>query len=132
MSYIRGLSNPEGLYIWGEGDGTVYICHNLISPFSSSRHEHGEQLQVPRALFEEVCCRWAERRFTNRGSAEDGIRRSGLSVREESTKRDLNWKIRFEYEGRFFYMWQVTWDYIVRGVLERHPKRGEVPRVRRP
>lgn len=25
MSYIRAMSNPENLYIWGEGDGNVSI-----------------------------------------------------------------------------------------------------------
>ena len=104
MSYIRCLSNPEGLYIWSDVDGTVKIAHTVKAPLSSSWpvdmlsetmsfRSRGTQIQkvirrhnppkpvgrpplisVPRKSFERVCRQWIK--------DEDDISFRGISVRE--------------------------------------------------
>jgi hypothetical protein len=44
MSYIRCLSNPEGLYIWAQSNGEVHISHNVRPPLASA----WERLPLPR------------------------------------------------------------------------------------
>jgi hypothetical protein len=78
MSYIRSLSNPEGLYIWHDVDGTVHILHSVPPPLSSKwPRVHGvravgkklvqtrrmvdfpPEIIVPYRAFRDTCSRWA-------------------------------------------------------------------------
>lgn len=98
MSYIRCLSNPEGLYIWGQSDGRVGISHKVEPPLSSKwplesgwqvvrnkmvktgrMHPSPPLLTVPMHLFHATCKQWAK----YYGSpTDDRTSRGGLVVKE--------------------------------------------------
>jgi len=135
MSYIRCLSNPEGLYIYGNTKGQITISHNIPSPRAKPGYVKGEfppEIVLPQHIFHYVCQRW------NNGN--ESIKYRGCKVKEEY----IEWKngkkisnnitaeelltrnvrreylIKFEYKGKWFYMWRVTWKYIVRNVCNRY------------
>lgn len=142
MSYIRCLSNPEGLYIWSDGK-MICICHSLqdsifsnfpaqkMSPFFAISHD----------LFHEAVRKWWD-------AFGDDIVYKDVIIKEEhihlddgsivplikSTKaaleqlnlphRQTRFVIRLEYKGQFIRMWFVTWQYIVNNViLRKRPKK---------
>lgn len=74
MSYIRCLSNPEALYIWGDGDGKVSISvaaepilrmptltfHGLLRKFQENDIDADEVVTFKGATFTlEPTFRWA-------------------------------------------------------------------------
>ena len=94
MSYIRSLSNPEGLYIFGNLQGTVEIYHD--GPISKT---------MPLEIFEGLCKAY----FDNFGECTEY---EGASIGEE--KRDGHFKYVLRYENWEVEMWFVTWSYIAR------------------
>jgi len=54
MSYIRCLSNPEGLYVWSDGK-FANITHHVKPPHSS-----GKDFTIPQKVFERVLKRWVD------------------------------------------------------------------------
>lgn len=98
MSYIRCLSNPEGLYIWGQSDGAVVITHSVQPPLSSKWprrriyravgkgpknrmvptrkfYDATPAIKVPIRVFHHVCRKWT-------ASFEDRVSYRGLTVEE--------------------------------------------------
>ena len=118
MSYIRCLSNPEGLYIWGDGK---YI--NIA--------KGGEDLKyIPQLTFDGLL-----RKYHREGSwCVQGypITYRGATIEEvhiESNKKitkfekELKFRLgifqyRLSYKDWHIDMWQVTWEHIA--------KRGEI------
>ena len=141
MSYIRSTSNPEGLYIYGDGE------HIII------HHSHGTA-HVPPREFERVGLKYLESRVRP-------IKFGGLSLREvtlfhgtericppghedrcmarklKAPKRECRHDIRMllEYRGTRIYLWRVTWDavaqsirnhaFLSRGQSRRRRKQGK-------
>jgi hypothetical protein len=100
MSYIRCLSNPEGLYIWGSMDGTVTITGNKFKDFS-----------LPTKTFEGLCRKYCR----NPGAADSGrIEYKGASVSNE--KVGGHFRIVFRYQDKKVVMWEVTWWAIVKPI----------------
>jgi hypothetical protein len=75
MSYIRCLSNPEGLYIYGDSRGRVHISHGVAPPLSSPWRKVGARkfggisvpagkvqplLSIPLHVFEHVARKWGD------------------------------------------------------------------------
>jgi hypothetical protein len=149
VSYIRSGSNPEGLYIWGQADGTVHVAHNVPVPLSSKwprgpgwKLVRGKIVPskrlvdfppcivVPAAVFRDTCRQWAKDysptydKTSRRGLVVEEMEiwtDTGLPVTEKLTSKDVFSKarrmrsvIRFSYKKQFFFMWRVTWMYIVR------------------
>ncbi len=143
MSYIRCLSNPEGLYIWGGCDGTHIWEGKKQSVVVNSKHFDGllekavktgwypgdEPLRVGSLKVEEV--------FVNKGKREDwGAPMKDRAYRIRMNKKFPGSKIQIDgykhkpcwYQpGDFkvlltvktkkgvkkFYMWVVTWMYLL-------------------
>lgn len=101
MSYIRSGSNPEKLYIWGDGVNT-YIAEGAK-----------ENKVMPRSVFHGLIRKWL------RNGWEDCVFK-GASVKEVwrkmGNKNEL--QIELSYNGWKVYMWLVTWVYITHTNLQ--------------
>lgn len=135
MSYIRCLSNPEGLYIFVSDYG-INISHNLNPPFSSepSRRDFITDIIVPEKVFFEGCHRWdhgpnvegtvkvgglliQERQIYEKTGKKVQENRSIRSIYKDKAKRRM--VIFFKYKAQFIMLWRVTWQYVVGNVLDR-------------
>ncbi len=115
MSYIRSTSNPESLYIWGDSDGMINICHTVKPPRASRplTPDTSEWIRVPLKDFHTVCRKWhAGVRDITRGV----VRVREAVVPEKGRNEFL---VRFSYRRRWFCMWYVTWEYVVHDVMIR-------------
>ncbi len=94
MSYIRSGSNPEGLYIFGDGE-YVTIC---IGPDSSRK--------MPKNIFHGLIRKYHR--------DELGIQFKGASLNEEWIEYNgsSDCKVVLAYDNWRCEMWGVTWDYI--------------------
>jgi hypothetical protein len=112
MSYIRSGSNPEQLYIWGDGTNVFVvkgpikvgsipkeILHEIIRKYDSSGHDGN--IEHEGAELKEV---WV-----------DSNEKELLPNLKEHTgyDRPFNCKLRLSYNGWYINMWYVTWFYIV-------------------
>jgi hypothetical protein len=122
MSYIRSTSNPEGLYIYGDGENIII------------HHRHGRTYVPPRD-FERVGLKYLKSRV-------GPIKSGGLSLREvtlfhgtericprgheercltrrlKSSKQECRHDSRMllEYRGTRIFLWQVTWDAVAQSI----------------
>jgi len=110
MSYIRYLSNPEGLYIWGDGK-------NVNFTLASEK----EILTMPQKTFDKLIKKYIK-------SYGDDISYRGASIKEVFVKNnkmnpkpfwkivgkyDGNYQMRLSYKNWHIDMWLVTWEYII-------------------
>jgi hypothetical protein len=96
MSYIRCLSNPEGLYIWRERGSRVAICEN-IKPI----------IYVRTRDFHAVI-----RQYLDSGHVP--IKRGELRLTETG-----DFKKCLHTPDRNIIMYDVTWDYICENLREQ-------------
>jgi hypothetical protein len=117
VSYIRSGSNPEKLYIWGDGEKATIaegskmtwniplnIFNGLIKKFHRRFHDY--PVEYKGAKVEEV---WVD---------EDGVE----GVSDAHLKR-LDPKVKLSYEEYHVIMWDVTWEYIVYSNIDRFTKK---------
>jgi hypothetical protein len=104
MSYIRCLSNPEGLYIW-DGQGRVMIAGVHNAPL----------LSMPTSVFDEVM-----RRYDDWSTH---IRYKGATFRPSRAKEHKFGKMILHYKdwpkGQHVEAWEVTWTYIAQHVKKK-------------
>lgn len=130
MSYIRCLSNPEGLYIYSDGGG---IC--IHGNFGDDE----DFMRVPEKDFHGIGMKYGREYLMG----DRPLKFGGITLREvkvvkgtdriytpihhkkmgihDDTRRwfdkpQTEHKILFSYGGKSFLMWRVTWDYIVRSI----------------
>lgn len=133
MSYIRCLSNPEGLYAWSDGK-TTHLWHKVKPPLSSGEKPGKKfpsyEILVPTKIFDKVCCLWddCEQPASHRGARAEEVyvyTKTGKKVPNLSLKKMIQDKraremlVKFSYKGRFFMMWTVTWEYVVRSAMRQ-------------
>jgi hypothetical protein len=104
MSYIRGYSNPEGLYIWSDREG-VHISHNVKPPLATLSNF----FVVPYELFLAAIKTWSDPYLDE----DIGFNRDRLIVVEEMETRSNKTLIRFQYKDDFFHMFLSTWMFVV-------------------
>lgn len=118
MSYIRSGSNPEHLYIWGDGDGNVHfikgpytigtmptkIFNELI--YKCSLDNDDDVIEINGAKIQNV---WVDSDDT----LCDGKPKEGLKV-------PIDIKTQLSYNGWEIRMWYVTWHYIVETNKNKH------------
>ena len=118
MSFIRSGSNPEALYIWGDGVNAnislghkqifrmpIAVFHGLLEKFIRDYESHDFGLDIDEVL-------------TYQGAS--------LSY----VKRGKNFKVRLAYDGELdgkaiqweCFMWEVTWMYIANMNEHRYEK----------
>lgn len=140
MSYIRCLSNPEGLYAFGcKSDNIPSRCIVQLCV----RHDYkftnlvdSELLTVPIGVFFGAVIRSAR--------ASENVRHRGFVAKEVHVftdtgepvtadwdahedwskaeaegrePRDSRYAIRIEYKGKWMLLWRVTWRYLVENAL---------------
>lgn len=105
MSYIRSTSNPENLYIWGDGKTTF---------FSKGRKDGPTPVyHMPRNVFHGLIRKW-HRQY------HDTTRHKGAEVKEVWIKDNgvNELKVQLSYDDWSITMWAVTWEYIAYTNLE--------------
>ncbi len=120
MSYIRCLSNPEGLYVWGQ-ETTVEIA-----PGHHWKHTNipkGHTLSVPTSVFHGFAERHQhddEGKFRGFEAKEvvvyesDGKPVPKQSIKEQIFDKKRHWfAIRVSYRGKWVLLWRVTWEYLL-------------------
>jgi hypothetical protein len=109
MSYIRGLSNPEGLYIWGDEEKVTVTKGSETIGY------------IPIPIFNGLIRKYI------RGYCED-CKYKGAEIKEVLVKNDIelpdeefdkdpsvaNFKMKLSYDNWSVIMWYVTWYYIAR------------------
>jgi len=100
MSYIRGIGNPEKLYIWGESDGRVTIM--------KGREHVG---RVPRHIFEGIMLKFHEDFW------DGSLKYRGAELVQCEKNLDF-WTLK--YKDVELTAYEVTWFYIAAGVKRRH------------
>ena len=110
MSYIRGTSNPENLYIWGDGK-TVYIARG-----------QNKLKSIPQKTFDRLLKKYNKTREDSifRGAKIEEVfveKKEKLSKKRQEFLNLLgipqgDFKIRLSYKDWHIDMWRVTWEYI--------------------
>lgn len=96
MSYIRGMSNPEALYIFGSGRGRVEIC------------VAGKIVTIPRHVFHGILRRWHE----NKG---ENVTYRGAAMTEiivHSPPKPTRFRFALTYSDWSILAYEVTWEYL--------------------
>ena len=135
MSYIRCLSNPEGLYVYASDNG-VNIHHCLRPPFSSkdTKGKLERTIVVPEKLFFDACHRWdhGPTQWTGPVSLKDLIIKEEHVFEDDGTVVPSEWnpfsksqkhrktcyRIIFKYKSQYIMLWRVTWDYVVKNAVD--------------
>jgi hypothetical protein len=114
MSYIRSTSNPERLYIWGDGKDVHIVTKNFYEHISQKtfdgfllkyHKEYGDVVTYKGISIKEVwvvkkhkCNKWCKMKNKKTGKLIFGC--------------PVDLKIRLSYKDWHFDMWEVTWKYI--------------------
>ncbi len=99
MSYIRSTSNPENLYVWGDGKVTF---------FSSRKHGPTPVYHMPTNIFHGLIRKW-HRRY------QEATWYKGAEIKEVWVYGDgqcNELRIQLSYDAWNIKMWCVTWDHI--------------------
>lgn len=114
MSYIRAGSNPEGLYIWGDGEGTLTISFGMHC------------LHIPRDTFHGILKAWKENDFETEVYPKDGgLIRDYVEFGEATFKQvwvdgpKLTLRCNSWPPGEEVIAYETTWHYLLQGVLRR-------------
>jgi hypothetical protein len=134
MSYIRCISNPEGLYIWHDFDGDVKITWSNVKPPLSYNVKDKKwpipMMSVPVRVFQSACKKWDEHPYNAvnvKGFTVEEIHvnvKTGKRIKEKEFIKIINkvkseFLVRIAYKKKFVYLWPVTWDYVVNSALRQ-------------
>lgn len=96
MSYIRSGSNPEGLYIWGDGEGKLFVAKD------------GNMKAIPKDDFHGIILAW----WNNDEDLTELTFGDAKMVQNPNTFKwtlhHKSWNNEFSVEA-----WDVTWHYLV-------------------
>lgn len=106
MSYIRDNENPEGLYVWGDGEDLSFCVNGRIE-------------KISRDLFYKVVTRWHNDDF-DALIDEESVTEDGLQV--VSRFRNGKLEINLRHRNWSLSMWPVTWEYLVNEVVAREKR----------
>ena len=120
MSYIRGNSNPEGLYVFDDGE-KIRIKGGL--PCSVD-----PDMAIDPEIFRKVAVRW-EHEGQDEPVSEKGFRveeiytylEDGSPVGEKVVheERKRAFLVKLTHGKKKIFLWRVTWEYVVNDVLRR-------------
>jgi len=127
MSYIRCFHSPEGLYIWADTEGYVNITHCLKKPLSNFFNFASPEgtLKIPRKLFHDGVKAYDKHHQYNKNELSLYIYHVFIKTGKLATnkklldKRKSAYFVKLQYKNKFLFMWEVTWAYVVRNVLDR-------------
>lgn len=109
MSYIRCLSNPEGIYIWGDGKQTN------ITIADTGIHKY-----IPQKIFDGLLKKYNKQFGSTpikyRGAKIDEIfvesGKKQTKIEKQLGIKDGKYQYRLSYKNWYIDMWQVTWEHI--------------------
>lgn len=107
MSFIRGGSNPERLYISGSREGI-----EISQAWAKRPETNGYIAVVPTEDWHSLCEQYVEYMHDD----DEGVEVNGLYVRGEwiDDEEGRNYKTVLGYKDQWRVpMWDVTWEYIV-------------------
>lgn len=107
MSYIRTLSNPEGLYIFGGRDGVeIYVS------WKGQPETNGFIGTVPQETWDALCRAYTSWDYDENESLNiDHLWLTWDWVEDEDGR---NYKAMLGYKSDWILtMWEVTWEYII-------------------
>lgn len=136
MSYIRSLSNPEGLYVFSTDHDKTKKAVVCLIPGWNYKHtnfNNNDPMYVPQAVFDQAVRRW------DAFEPDDGVTLKGFSIRQVhvftdtgkpvpkgfnplKSKRDAEFLIRVAYRKKWMLLWRVTWAYVVHNAMSDHRK----------
>ena len=109
MSYIRSISNPEGLYIVGTGENVeIHLGRKSAEPYKT--------LYIPTKVFKGLIKKFA------REDPDDYCKYEGALIEFVKIGNDFKWRL--VYDDWEVYMWEVTWEYIVTKKTKLLPATG--------
>jgi hypothetical protein len=111
MSYIRGTSNPEALYIWSDAERIVHV--QMGTEFIGT---------LPVSVMDGLIERYVRNYL-------EGCKYNGAEIREIQDK-DGNFKLEFSYNNWKCVMWSVTWDYVALSNIQNIVKKKTFFRTR--
>jgi hypothetical protein len=97
MSYIRSGSNPEKLYIWGDG-----INFYIEEGFNDSK-------VIPKKIFIGLIKKWLKNNWEDTTFKDASVKEVWVTDDKTNEKES---KIELSYDGWKIHMWLVTWVYI--------------------
>lgn len=118
MSYIRSLSNPESLYVYGDGKNINF--HWLVKPPFASP---GGGMKIPHDIFTKAGQKWAEQFSGDKKVSVGGFTIEEVHVYDKTAKKvrpgapfnlpptRFGWKL--SYKGQFVILWAVTMHYMM-------------------
>ncbi len=101
MSYIRSNSNPEGLYIFGDGVTTFFAVGGETTK------------KMPRSVFHGLI-----RKYHNTGDTDISFKGATLQRFWEHNLDGYTSKIKLSFEDWAIIMWETTWTHIAYTNLE--------------
>lgn len=127
MSYIRCLSNPEGLYVHEDMDSYIHISWIVKPPLSSGKED---VMLIPYKAFYGGIRKWDRtgrcKNFKGFSIKERYIYlKTGKPVSKQDfiksfeDKKHKGYRVRLSYQNKFVYLWSVTWEYIVQNSVNR-------------
>lgn len=149
MSYIRCLSNPEGLYIYSSSEG-VQIHHCLRYPMATEGTGHLDNtitIKEEKDFFR-ACHLWDHGPHAWHGPVKVGkLSLQEVHIFERTAKKvpkdwdhvdRKNWKAKtrfsvcLQYGKHYIMLWRVTWQYVVANVVKRSsPRCRYCPKLRK-
>jgi len=123
MSVIRSTSNPEGLYIYYSCDGVVVlngsewvwpcipetIFEKAIGKFYTT---YDGAIKYKGFKIDEVCVFEGTTKIIPYGH----FKKCGLNLNFDCSHE---FRIRWRWKGKSFFMWRVTFDYVANDVMRR-------------
>jgi hypothetical protein len=123
MSYIRSGSNPEKLYIWGDGDKATIA--------EGSKETWNIPLDIFNGLIQKYHRRYHDYPCHHKGAQveEVWVYDGDLEVDDEKINPILTHserKVKLTYEDHYVIMYDVTWEYIVYSNLNKFKIRSSI------
>jgi hypothetical protein len=140
MSYIRSTTNPEGLYIYGDGQhiiihhphGTTHVpprdFDRVGLAYLKSRPVGGRRIKSGGLSLREVTLYRGTERICPPGHEERCMARKLKAPKRECCH---DYRMLLNYRGTRIFLWKVTWDAVARSIRDHvFLDRGE-PKERR-
>ena len=108
MSYIRHSCNPEGIYIWDDGENTNITCNKFKDEIKT----------IPSKTFSALIRKYKRKNDCEYNNAEIKevfieSHKKQTAIEKELEFKDGRFQMRLSYKDWYIDMWLVTWEYIV-------------------
>src|SRR4051794_24657585 len=110
MSYIRTLSNPERLYVWGERDGNIYWTWKN-GHTTCTRKDFDGLMKAFKKARQELPISYGELSLEEIPSKPIDFKKLALGIVPRRNHNAYRYKLTFS-DGSKLLMWRVTFVYV--------------------